>query len=141
MDPVEEQVWLDEQESNIARYLASQGLAMKGRGEIEWCLGPVVSLWRVNCGGRSCWVISGDLPTDFLVDDGSNGARDAMREFCSRWLEASEEMRRGKQHPAIAIGSATDVGELKELGESLFNRASLLKRWIEDAATWSKGRS
>jgi hypothetical protein len=140
MDPAEDQEWLDEQESRIVQYLASEGLEVDGDPEIEWCVAPIVALWHTRCAGRSVWVISGDLPTDFLVDQSSiGGARQAMRAFCSRWQQVSECMLQGKQHPSIVIGSLLEAGELTELGDLLKRRATILQKWVDDNVSWVEG--
>jgi len=79
LGPAEEQEWLDEQEKNTLRYFESASIIVESDLEIEWCVAPIVALWRANrMGLRPIWVISGDLPTDYLDDPSLGQARTVM---------------------------------------------------------------
>lgn len=138
-DPVDEQEWLDIQEEAVFAYLKSERVAVDGDLEIQWCVVPYVALWRTKRGLDVLWVISGDLPTDYIIDLSVKDGRTAMKAFCSRWLKVSECLLQGKQHPTIAIGKGTGVQQLRELGDLLRRRAELLTRWTERDEEWAKG--
>jgi hypothetical protein len=45
-------------------------------------------------------------------------------------------MLKGQRHPGIRIGTSSDPNELKELGDLLYRRASLLLEWCNDDSLW-----
>jgi hypothetical protein len=140
MDPVEEQVWLDEQEANILRYLGAEGIVIDHDLQIEWGLAPIVSLWRTQSReNRILWIVSGDLPTDFVDDASLSDARAAMAMICARWLEVAGFILKAKQHPTIHIGSGLPPPELKTLGDLLKRRATTLQSWTSSDAKWAEG--
>jgi hypothetical protein len=139
-DPFEEQVWLDTQEASVLEYLDNESIPHKDVLDLGWCLAPHVAVWSLpSRSKKSCltWVICGDLPTDYLLDEKVKDARSAVRAFASRWTEVSKFMIRGKQHPTIRIGEGATQEELQELGELLQLRAQLLLKWVEDESIWS----
>jgi hypothetical protein len=140
MDPAKEQQWLDEQESIIGGYLKTQNVTVSSRGRIEWCLAPYVSLWSFDGVGTSrVWAISGDLPTDYVVDLLVTDARTAMQALAARWAEVSAFMLKGKHHPTVVIGANRSPEELKELGDLLRRRADLLEDFAGDDDKWASG--
>jgi len=136
--PVHEQVWLDEQEGAALHYLDREGVPHAGRLTVEWCLAPHVSVWSLPSadGPAKTWVISGDLPTDYLTGPHVSGARSAVRAFAERWIDVSRHMLEGRCHPTIRIGDPDDPDRMKELGDLLRRRADLLLRWAGDDAVW-----
>lgn len=139
LDPVQEQEWLDEQEQRCISYLSAEHLPPSEEIEIEWCLPPYVAIWSAHLtDGKQIWIISGDLPTDFIDNATLPTARDAVRAFSQRWKMVSEAMLQGKQHSAIKIGDRNNPAELRKLGELLQSRASLLHTFSENPELWSK---
>jgi hypothetical protein len=120
-------------------YLAQQGVTTTGELEIEWCLAPYVAIWTLPKGGAAnTWVISGDLPTDYLSDARIKRARSAAKAFGRRWLEVAEHLLQGRQHPTIAIGRGQGAKKLKTLGDLLQRRANLLVQWSNDPSKWEE---
>jgi hypothetical protein len=85
---------------------------------------PVVVGW---------WVVSGDLPTDYLSGHDATDARTALAAFATRWREVSAYMLRGEEHPTVRIGSADNR---YELGDLLRGRAEVFQEWADDDAMW-----
>ena len=140
LDPAEEQEWLDEQEQNVLRYLNSENIAADGDLQIEWCIAPIVALWRADCGDETqMWIICGDLPTDFVRDSAIVDGRQAMKALCRRWLEVAGYLLQGAQHPKIQMGSGLGAAEMKELGNLLQRRAMMLQEWTVNDAKWAEG--
>lgn len=139
-DPAAEQEWLDEQEELVRGYLDEQSVGHDGEIDIEWCLAPYVSLWTVSQPSRplKTWVISGDLPTDYIEGKQVTDARSAARAFAQRWAEVSSHMLDGKSHPSMRIGNPNDPEQQKELGDLLQRRVRILLEWVEDDALWEE---
>jgi hypothetical protein len=139
-DPEVEAAWLAKQRALVEQYLDREGIRHRGvTSEPDWFLVPYISIWEVASSSDprmvGWWVISGDLPTDYLPGDTAVDAREAVRAFGSRWLEASAYMLRGERHPEINIGPV----EMRcELGDMLKRRASLLEKWAADDDMWQE---
>jgi hypothetical protein len=104
-DPVAEQIWLDEKEKYALEYLAREGVTTAAELSIEWSLPPLVSIWTIpEQGTTKTRVICGDLPTDYLREEGVPSARAAAQAFGRRWLEVAGHLLQGRHHPTIIIG-------------------------------------
>src|SRR5262245_56368482 len=101
-------LWCEEQRCNVARYLQSQRLA---HGEIgawpAWHLAPYVSIWAIESlvhpESMGWWVISGDLPTDYISSAAvapPQHPRKAMRVFADNWLELVAAWKKGRDVPS-----------------------------------------
>lgn len=142
IDPVDEQEWLDEQEVTAIRYLQAAGVLQQeiDHLEFEWSIHGCVALWRYEAAATShFWVITGDMPTDMLLDRSILKPRIAMLAFCDQWREVSDYLLRGEQHPSIRIGEGLESAELQELGELLKSRAEVLSDWARDKNKWAAG--
>jgi hypothetical protein len=96
-----------------------------------------VSLWAVESlrfpGNVGCWVICGDLPTDYISAGRIKHPREAMRAFSQRRKNVSASMRTSLPHPEIAIGPPNQASALVPLLES---RLRTLAEWAEDDNAW-----
>ena len=73
-----------------------------------------------------------------MRDKAVKDARGAAQAFGRRWSEVAGHLLKGKQHPTIAIGRGQDPKGLKELGNLLQRRATLLLKWVEDPSIWEE---
>lgn len=137
-DPEREAQWIKEQHARVVAYLEDEDIE---RGELpeepEWCLAPYIALWAVKSahdpnaiGG---WIISGDLPTDYLSSAIAADARSAMRAFGAIWLDVADHMLRGQPHPDVRLGTPD---RWPMLGELLQRRAKLLWELTHDDSLW-----
>jgi hypothetical protein len=80
------------------------------------------------------WVISGDLPCDYVSADEIKHPRDAMRAIAESWLEQSELMARGETGANVRIGPPE---EWSSLAPMLRSRASSLLEMVNDDDVWT----
>ena len=137
-DPAVEERWCSERRSQVADYLSGQGVNHGRIGEWPaWHVAPYVSIWAIESmrspGSVGWWVISGDLPTDYVSADTIKHPREAIRAISARWLEVAGTMRRGGEHPEVTIGGPADRGELASLLET---RATALAEYCDDDGVW-----
>jgi len=139
-DPAVEARWLDERLKSIRDYLGREGVK---HGPIEdrprWFRAPYVGLWFVAPPSRAAkgwWVITGDLPTDYMSAVDVEDAREAMRAFSARWERLGGEMMAGQEDPELQIGRPEDKAEQRKLGDLLLQRARILAEWAEDESLW-----
>ena len=137
-NPKAEEAWLGKQRAAAVEYIDRQGIKHRGVSEEpEWFVAPYVSLWTVesgkNPGAIGWWVISGDLPTDYLSGKDATDPRSALAAFAARWEEVSTYMLRGEDHPTIRIDKSENR---KELGDLLVRRARVLQDWFNDDGLW-----
>lgn len=138
-DPAVEEAWCSGQREQVVRYMESTG---SKHGEIgdwpAWHLAPYVSIWAVESikhpGSIGFWVISGDLPTDYISAAGITHPREAMMAFSKQWEEMTGYMERGESHPTIKIAGGTRNRELAPL---LKVRAEILHDWVNDDSLWN----
>jgi hypothetical protein len=137
-DPKLEARWLTEQRDNVQRYMQDQGVQHRGVASTpEWFVAPYISVWTVESmkkpGAIGWWVISGDLPTDYLSGHVATDARTALAAFASRWREVSSYMLRGEDHPTVRIGFSENR---QELGTLLNKRTKIIEEWVDDDEMW-----
>ena len=139
-DPDVEEQWCEQQRIRVVEYLKIEKI---DHGEIgEWpafLVAPFVSIWAIESlkapGWLGWWVISGDLPTDYVSAINIKHPRDAMRSIAERWLEVASYMERGIEHPDINIGSPLNQLELSSL---LNVRARLLLECANNDSEWGE---
>ena len=124
-----EQAWLADQKENVKKYLSDEAVSYINIPEVSWFLVPYISVWHIK---PDLWVINGDLPTDYIQDKNIISASGAVKYFATRWLEISNYLLKGKQHPELPIGKSQDTEQLKEMGSLLQNRARLFIKWIDE---------
>ena len=95
-----------------------------------------IAVWSAGVGTpEAVWVISGDLPTDYLPYGNAATPREAVGAFASRWARVSENMLASRADPEIAVGKPKDW---PQLGDLLKRRASLLKEFAEQDEIWEE---
>lgn len=138
-DPQTEQQWCTDRRSDVARYLAAEGVDHGQIGEWPaWHVAPHVSVWaiesKVKAGWVGWWVIAGDLPTDYVSADKVKHPRKALQAIADQWLRHCGALRSSSADPQMSIGdSGVTPPELIELLES---RAQILLGWAQDDSIW-----
>jgi hypothetical protein len=134
-DPEVAAAWVAEQREAVVAYLESQKIRVEGLpAEPAWTLPPKLAFWCLGSASRpATWVISGDVPTDYLSDPAIRTARAAAAAFGRRWERVAANMRAGRKDPELTIGRPEDQ---KKLGALLAKRASLLKDFADRADYW-----
>jgi len=131
-DPVKVRAWLLEQREQVVTYLKRQRVQLDSQPVPEWDLAPYIAVWSISGG----WVISGDLPTDYVLDSEIVGPCEAMRFFSNRFAEVAACMLRGQRYPDITIGDPTNQEQQQNLGGLLTSRAETLRHFAEDDNLW-----
>jgi hypothetical protein len=139
-DPEVEAKWLSERRFEVAEYLQGEGVIHgKIAEEPAWYQAPYLSLWAIESferpGSQGWWVISGDLPNDYVSVSKAGSPREAIQAIATLWREASEYMERGELHPSFVIGSGEQREELAPL---LASRAEFLLEWAADSEVWDE---
>jgi hypothetical protein len=136
--PPNEEGWVAEQRGSVLAYLRGQGIHHGEVGEWPaWHLHPYLAVWAIESfaarGRVGWWVISGDVPIDYVSFGDADHPREVMRHFARQWVEVSSFMQRGEPHPETTIGSPDQWPELSDL---LQRRAELLCRYANDDSLW-----
>ncbi len=137
-DPQREAEWLTEQRADVLEYLAGAGVPRADvPHEPAWCEPPYVAVWPVgsnaNPGAVGWWVISGDVPPDYISSSEIRGARAGLRAFSLRWSRAARGMATGEAPEGLVIGAPA---EWKSLAPMLASCATLLGEWANDDELW-----
>jgi hypothetical protein len=124
MTEEQRQAWIREQYLKATEYLANKGLVTDSVSEKESrYLVPIMALWKINLLDKTqVWVISGDLPTDHIVLNNGESARDVVRHFSFKWQLQAENLLRiedKEQHQfaQLLIGRADGLYKLFEKDE------------------------
>lgn len=132
--------WCAQQRAIAAEYLSRQPVKFGQLAEWPaWDVAPYVAVWAVESvaapGRVGWWVITGDLPTDYVSGTNTPDPRAAVAEIASRWSAAASVMGRGEQPADITVGSADNAAEL---GPLLDARARTLANWANDDSVWDE---
>jgi len=129
----DEEDWLDEQQDIAQLYMEKTGAQ---HGKIEkypsFYVAPYLAVWAVESGkitnAVGWWVITGDVPTDYVSSSGVGDARAALRAFAERWHNSVELFNKGIADPAIRLNSET--------ASLLEERTKILSDWVLDDSKW-----
>lgn len=143
-DPEILEEWLEEQREHVLEYLAGEGVAFQDiedclPAEPDFCVAPYIAVWPVlqplNPNYIAYWVISGDLPTDYVSGDDASDAREVLAHFSESWKEVAACMRAGEKHPTITMGPPEMWPKMAPLLEA---RSEILKKYVEDEDLWEE---
>ena len=130
LDEAQVSEWVRAQFQKANLFLAEKGIVMDSVAvQDSRYLPPMVAVWKINgIDKQSYWVISGDLPTDYIALSAATDARDALRAFSFRWqMNAQQLIDAGVQEQTTA-----DYVNL------LIGRAHSLYDLFENDQIWSK---
>ena len=135
-----ETAWLKTEHKRAEDYLRAEKVDHLGVGDHPaFHVWPYLALWAVqsksNPGWVGWWVITGDLPCDYISSSEGRHPRVALRAFARHWSEASGCMLKGEAHPTCRIGTPE---QWPELGELLRARAKILQRYADDDELWKE---
>ena len=123
--------WVKTQFARANKHLAENGVLFDSvaTGQSRY-LAPFVAVWKVkSLENKYYWVISGEVPVDFIADKAAKDARDALRYFSMHWQVKSENIRQ----------SAGD-DELKQKYAKLLQiGAENIYRTYSNEALWKDG--
>lgn len=136
--------WLEEQREHVVEYLANEEATFDC---IEYCVpdepdfdvAPYLAVWPVmhpdNPDYVQYWVISGDLPTDYVSSRDAADAREVLLHFSESWAEVAACMRVGQEHPSITMAPPEMWPTLAPLLEA---RSEILREYAEDDSIWEE---
>ena len=89
-------VWVREQFQRANKHLAENGVLFDSVvTEVSRYLAPFVAVWKIKSTDKKYfWVISGDLPCDFVPFESEATARAAIRRFSMLWQMKAENINR-----------------------------------------------
>lgn len=134
--------WLEEQRNHVLEYLEAESFTPDQIDgcvpeEPDFCVAPYVAVWPVMEGADSddlrCWVISGDLPTDYVSAEDAEDAREVLAYFANRWTEIAQCIKSGNEYPGIDPGPRE---EWPAQAAILEERANSLRALAEDESVW-----
>ena len=127
MTQEEQQAWIREQYLKATKYLAEKGLVTESVADTESrYLVPLMAVWKINLLDKTkVWVISGDLPTDHLVLEKSEPARNVLRHFTFKWQIQADNLLK------------SDVQEQVDYAKLLMNKAEGLYKLYAKDELWA----
>lgn len=139
-DPAAVAGWLHEQREQVCWYLQQVQADCHAPPAVAWHVAPYVALWQCRLQHEDhalAWVISGDLPTDAIIDDSIEHPRDALQAFGDRFVQRARVLLGGRVPPEFEneLGDCTRE-RLAELGEMLMQRGGLLQDTAYEGRNW-----
>lgn len=121
--------WSRESYQKATSFLAEKGIITETVSmEHSRYLAPLVAIWKIKSTDKKWfWVISGDLPTDMLAEEGAQTPRDAMKAFSFKWQLDSEKIAAGQVNTA----------QPEQFAAHLQNRAESLYELSEKEELWA----
>ena len=126
MTQEQQQAWILEQYLKATKYLAEKGLVTESVADTESrYLIPLMAVWKINLSDKTkVWVISGDLPTDHLVLQQNEPARNVLRHFTFKWQIQADSLLK------------SEVEEQVEYAKLLINKAEGLYQLYAKDELW-----
>ena len=87
--------WVKNQFQHANKYLAENGVLFDSviTDESRYLM-PYLAVWKIRAmDGKSYWVISGDLPTDFTSTENAKDAKEVLRYFGMQWQLKAENLK------------------------------------------------
>ena len=115
--------WSRESYQQATAHLAEKGVLTDTVSmEQSRYLAPVLAIWKIkSTENKWFWVISGDLPTDSITEEGAQSPRDAVRAFSLQWQMKAEIIRTNpdsdqtrQEYAALLIGRANGLYDIYE---------------------------
>ncbi|MDO6693585.1 DUF4826 family protein [Aliiglaciecola sp. 3_MG-2023] len=122
--------WVRSQFQRANKHLAENGVIFDSV-VTEECryLAPYVAIWKIKAlDNRFYWVISGDLPCDFLPYESEKNARDVLRRFSFQWQLKAQDIEE----------SANIDATQKEFAKMLVTRAEGLYALYNQEELWKE---
>ncbi|ARD22576.1 MULTISPECIES: DUF4826 family protein [Shewanella] len=129
------QQWVQAQFQKANRFLAEKGvIPSKVLADESRYLVPYLAIWKMESKQptkQTFWVMSGDLPSDYVDVKVAGTAREAIRHFSMMWQIKAENLHKS--------GATRDETQLKfanllvSRAESLYNMQNDEKLWQDQA--------
>ncbi|MFT5235028.1 MAG: hypothetical protein ACI90A_000390 [Shewanella sp.] len=135
IDPEQQEVlrqqWIKEHFQKANRFLAEKGvIPSKVIADESRYLAPYVAVWKMESKQptkRTFWVMSGDLPSDYVDVKVASTAREALRHFSMMWQMQAENL--------FKSGATKDPTQAK-FAQLLVSRAESLYQIQGDEKLW-----
>ena len=126
------QTWARDQFQKALKLLARNGVLPEKVAVTESrILEPVVAIWKIVTvlpERQAFWVLSGELPTDFVDESAAPSAREALRFFSMRWQLKAQQ---------LLTAPAADAAQ-RDYAALLIDRAEGLYKLFDDNRYWSR---
>ncbi|AAN55665.1 DUF4826 family protein [Shewanella oneidensis MR-1] len=127
------QEWVRTQFQKANRFLAEKGvIPSKILADESRYLAPYLAIWKMESKRpttKTYWVMSGDLPSDFVDVKVAKTARDAVRHFSMMWQMQAENL--------IRSGATRRDATQAKFAQLLVSRAESLYRMHNDEKLWN----
>ncbi|WP_100657063.1 DUF4826 family protein [Alteromonas flava] len=120
--------WAKEQFQKANKHLAENGLLFESVvAEESRYLAPLIAVWKINTSdSKQLWVVSGDLPVDFIPASVAADARAALKHFALKWQLQAENIRLQVTNDKTQLDYAT---LLEARAENLFELEGQDRLW------------
>jgi len=115
---LDEQAWIRQEHGKVLEYASRNILDLSRiRQNDSAILPPFIAIWLVESKSHSkgFWIITGDLPSDHIVGDSAQSARDAIKHFALKWHLKAENINIELEKEASETESYNSKKEFAEI--------------------------
>ncbi|ANB26975.1 hypothetical protein A6F57_18415 [Alteromonas stellipolaris] len=97
--------WVREQFQKANKHLAENGVLFESvvTNESRYLV-PYLAVWKIkDTNNAMYWVMSGDLPTDYIAESTAVTARDAIKHFAMAWQLKAANLRASEGADATSL--------------------------------------
>ena len=135
MTAEQQQAWVRDQYLVATKYIADQGGVVESVADTQSrYLVPIMAVWKLNLLDKTTvWVICGDLPTDQIVLQEDEPAREVVRHFSFKWQVKAEEILQQLNHDNNQANN-----EQQQYAHYLIGRAEGLYQLYQQDELWQE---
>ena len=92
---LDEKEWTRQEHGKVLEYASRNTLDLSRINQNDSViLPPLIAVWSIESKSHSkgFWIITGDLPSDHIVGENAQNARDAIKHFSLRWQLKAENI-------------------------------------------------
>ncbi len=139
MDELGAEMWADRQFSDAQSYLTRRDIRTTGILTMAWLAAPYLALWTARStteGLLPVWVVSGQVPTDYVLEKAIQTPRDAIRVLGERWKAIADDPDSDDAIRTVDFEIPSEGPEREEARKKLDRFARTLLGVTEDDSLW-----
>lgn len=141
-DDLNVEIWTDEQFSKGLAYISAQAVRFTGVITLAWLAAPYLAIWKAKATDEkqtTVWIITGQVPRDYVLDPSVTTPRDAIRTLGERWHAIAAAPG---DHPldreTIDMEPPAAASEQEPLFRQLQRQAEMLLNIADDESLWQE---
>lgn len=139
MDELGAEMWADQQFSDAQSYLTERDIRTTGILTLAWLAAPYLVLWTARSTAEGLipvWVVSGQVPTDYVLEKAIQTPREAIRVLGERWKAVADDPDSQEAIQTLDFDIPPEGPEREDARKKLDRFARTLLGVAEDDSLW-----